>query len=339
MLPKSCRKRSISIEKSKGFSTAVRIKVSLIRLLRFASHAPRDEAVEVKYQLIVQASTDMWVPLADFNSLPTPGHQSSAALDDLGFSQASKLLISTLGESDRRHLNCAQQASYHLSIDATSVLITAAHFQRPLIRSCVILPPMAYASPNMTQIPGSSTSSATQPPVAKDDGAAPRSPAARQIRQLGLFFAGAGFLAASIAVTRRSVARRKIQAFPRYYSSNRATSQVDSGESSLLAVQALGLASLNVVSFGIMLTGGMSWAFDLSSVSELRERTQEALRRPGNYTVEDEKELEQMMSTILTKLGMQTEEEMEKVKEEMQKERDEKQAAETTEGTKATPKE
>lgn len=75
-----------------------------------------------------------------------------------------------------------------------------------------------------------------------------------------------------------------------------------------MAVQALGLATLNVMSFGILLTGGLSYSFDLCNMGELRARTQAALRRPGNFSDEDEKEMEKMMGSILDKLGMRTDE-------------------------------
>ena len=112
-------------------------------------------------------------------------------------------------------------------------------------------------------------------------------------------------MAASIAVARRSVLRRQLESFPKFYSGNRVMHKIDSGERSLMAVQALGLATLNVTSFGILMTGGIAWAFDLCDVRELRARTQAALRRPGTFSEEDEKEMEQMMGSILEKLGMQ----------------------------------
>jgi hypothetical protein len=94
--------------------------------------------------------------------------------------------------------------------------------------------------------------------------------------------------------------------FPKFYSSNRNPVKVDAGERSLLAAQALGLATLNVMSFGVMLVGGISWAFDLSSVAELRERTQAAVRRPGSVDPEDEKAMEELMEDLMGKLGMET---------------------------------
>lgn len=164
---------------------------------------------------------------------------------------------------------------------------------------------MAFASS-----PSMSHASATPPRRQQDASPAPPlSPVQRQLKQLGLLFAGAGFMAASIAVARRSVLRRQLESLPKFYSSNRAQLQqpVDSGERGLMAVQALGLATLNVMSFGVLLTGGISWAFDLCSLAELRGRTQAALRRQGGdfASPEDEQEMEKMMSSILDRLGMQ----------------------------------
>lgn len=127
----------------------------------------------------------------------------------------------------------------------------------------------------------------------------------RSFRQFGLLLTGAGFLAASVAVSRRSVLRMRQNSFPKFYSSNRAPVKIDSAERSLLAAQALGLATLNVMSFGVMLVGGISWAFDLSSVAELRERTQAAVRRPGSVNPEDEKAMEELMEELMGKLGME----------------------------------
>jgi hypothetical protein len=45
----------------------------------------------------------------------------------------------------------------------------------------------------------------------------------------------------------------------------------------LEAVEALSVATINAVSFTIMLTGGAFWAFDISSIAELRRRTRDRL--------------------------------------------------------------
>ncbi|VUC33171.1 unnamed protein product [Clonostachys rosea] len=133
------------------------------------------------------------------------------------------------------------------------------------------------------------------------------SPYLRQAKQFGLLLAGTGFLATSIAVARRSVVRRRLDIFPSFYTSNRTASKFDASDRQMLAVQALGLATLNVMSFGVMLVGGISWAFDISSIEELRQRTRTAMRRPTNISAEDEKEaereMEKMMENLMDKLG------------------------------------
>lgn len=132
----------------------------------------------------------------------------------------------------------------------------------------------------------------------------PSSPLARHARQLGLFFAGAGFLAASVAITRRAVVRRKVASFPKYYMPNMYQPKFDAADRSALAASALGLATLNVMSFGVMLVGGVSWAFDLCSIQELSVRSQAAVRRPGLVDPEDERKLEELMDDLMSKMGM-----------------------------------
>ncbi|KAL7938229.1 hypothetical protein V8C35DRAFT_291306 [Trichoderma chlorosporum] len=128
----------------------------------------------------------------------------------------------------------------------------------------------------------------------------------RPLKQFGLFFLGAAFTAASIGVSRRSVIRHRRDTFPKFYSSNTVGPQEGpSAEGALLGAHALGLATLSVSSFAVLLTGGLSWAFDLSSVEELRTKTRAALQRPGGeVSPEDEKEFEQMMDNLMAKLGM-----------------------------------
>ncbi|EHK22466.1 uncharacterized protein TRIVIDRAFT_120898, partial [Trichoderma virens Gv29-8] len=128
----------------------------------------------------------------------------------------------------------------------------------------------------------------------------------RPLKQFSLFFLGAAFTAASVGVSRRSVIRRQRESFPKFYSSNGVGPQEGpNSEGAILGVQALGLATLNVSSFAVLLTGGLAWAFDLSSVEELRVKTKAAMERPGGeVNPEDEKEFEQMMDNLMAKLGM-----------------------------------
>ncbi|KAL4722313.1 hypothetical protein ACLX1H_010664 [Fusarium chlamydosporum] len=166
--------------------------------------------------------------------------------------------------------------------------------------------PIRQTPPKVASIPSTiSTPSTPQKTTTSTILAPPQPTWERSFRQFGLLLTGVGFLAASVAVSRRSVLRMRQNSFPKFYSSNRNPVKVDPADRSLLAVQALGLATLNVMSFGVMLIGGISWAFDLSSIAELRERTQAAVRRPGSVNPEDEKAMEELMEDLMGKLGME----------------------------------
>lgn len=126
----------------------------------------------------------------------------------------------------------------------------------------------------------------------------------RPLKQFGFFALGAGLMAASVAVSRRAVVRRRLDSFPKFYYSNRTKLKFDSSERSVMAAEALGLATLNVMNFGVMLVGGVFWAFDISSVEELQARSDARRQRSGIASPEDDEQMEQMMSDLLARLGM-----------------------------------
>ncbi|TLS22564.1 uncharacterized protein PpBr36_09680 [Pyricularia pennisetigena] len=136
----------------------------------------------------------------------------------------------------------------------------------------------------------------------------------RSFRQLGLFFAGAGFLACTVGITRRAVLRKQVTAAPKFFSPSKyikpeprvdaqgnKTKVIDpEAEGGPLAVQALGLATLNVFSFAIMMTGGLSWAFDISSIDDLRVLARRKIHAgEGDPDPGGEKEIEDWMSNMM----------------------------------------
>ncbi|KAK9420917.1 hypothetical protein SUNI508_01008 [Seiridium unicorne] len=122
----------------------------------------------------------------------------------------------------------------------------------------------------------------------------------RSLSQLGLFAAGAGFLAFSTLITRRAIARKHIVGLPLFFEqSNRPASKIGS-DGGLVAVEALGLATLNTICFGVMATGGLSWAFDISTVAELRETARKhTLGGMGELDEAAEKEIAKYFSDIM----------------------------------------
>ncbi|ROT34700.1 hypothetical protein SODALDRAFT_329562 [Sodiomyces alkalinus F11] len=164
--------------------------------------------------------------------------------------------------------------------------------------------PLAMATPPgaQTPSPSSSAGASSRSPSSRVDN---RIVSPRSINQLGLFFAGAGFTLVSALITRRAVVRKKISALPKFYHTSHAPAGLQgNAEGSLIAIEALGLATLNVVSVGIMATGGLAWAFDLSSLEDLRERSRQSLYGHARQTDEaGEREMEEFATMLLTKLG------------------------------------
>ncbi|KAI0445808.1 hypothetical protein F4803DRAFT_108129 [Xylaria telfairii] len=130
----------------------------------------------------------------------------------------------------------------------------------------------------------------------------------RSLKQLGLFWAGAGFLSLATFITRRSVARKTLATIPKFYTpSNRPVSTIGS-DGSLIALEALNLATLNVVGFAIMMTGGFSWALDVSSIDDLRQMARKHIGPPGGRTDEEaEREVEEWVAKVLLRKEKQEE--------------------------------
>lgn len=122
----------------------------------------------------------------------------------------------------------------------------------------------------------------------------------RSLKQLGLFWAGAGFLSLATLITRRSVARKTLSTIPKFYTpSNRPVTTIGS-DSSLIALEALNLATLNVVGFAVMMTGGFSWALDVSNIDDLRQMARKHIGPAGGRTDEEaEREVEEWVAKVL----------------------------------------
>ncbi|TVY43695.1 hypothetical protein LOCC1_G004786 [Lachnellula occidentalis] len=122
----------------------------------------------------------------------------------------------------------------------------------------------------------------------------------RSRRQLGLFFAGAGFFAVTTAITRRSLVRRYKATIPRFYQPNNRPGFEVNG--AFEAFEALNIATINVLSVSMMVGGGLLWALDISSLDDMRQKVR--INMGVDASPEDseaEKEIEEMFSTILAR--------------------------------------
>jgi hypothetical protein len=158
-----------------------------------------------------------------------------------------------------------------------------------------------FSPPAGTRQPGSDRSSANEmsgTPASNGSDTSLLSPRSR--RQFGLFLAGATFTAFSALITRRALIRRYKATIPPYYHHNSQPRDVNGAAD---AAQALGLASLNVFSVAMMLTGGTLWGFNISSMDELRTKVRGGLGVDGTGKTEKEadEEIEEWLATVLSR--------------------------------------
>jgi hypothetical protein len=126
-------------------------------------------------------------------------------------------------------------------------------------------------------------------------------PRARAVRQLSLFFAGTAFFGLSLLITRRTVARKLLADAPkRFTPSNFQPKDVNGG---LEAAQAFGLATMNVTSAALMLTGGAMYALDVTDRNDMREKFKKSwgFERKLSDDEEKDEEMEDMVKQFLDK--------------------------------------
>ncbi|KAG0135980.1 hypothetical protein HOY82DRAFT_628906 [Tuber indicum] len=119
-------------------------------------------------------------------------------------------------------------------------------------------------------------------------------------RQITLLLGGTTFLALSIALTRRTIHRRKLSLVPKFYHpNNRPPTHPPNG--ALDALEALNLATLNTLSFGMMLVGGGMLAMDVCSLEDLRGRVHEGMGGKDAAAREAEEEFEEWLASVLAR--------------------------------------
>jgi len=95
--------------------------------------------------------------------------------------------------------------------------------------------------------------------------------------------------------------RRYKQVTPSFYQPN--TKPNLSFNAGLEAFEALNLATLNVASLSIMAAGGALWAFDISSMDDMRRKIRGGLGVDGTGRSEQdaEEEIEEWLATVLAR--------------------------------------
>lgn len=128
----------------------------------------------------------------------------------------------------------------------------------------------------------------------------------RSRRQFALYSAGAGCLVVSSIITRRALARRFRITYPKFFQpSNQQLVEIDGASE---AAEALAIATVNVASVGLMMTGGTLWALNISTMEDMRQRFGTRFEPDGTRVdVDAEKEAEKWISSVLEMIGKEKE--------------------------------
>lgn len=120
-----------------------------------------------------------------------------------------------------------------------------------------------------------------------------------------IFAAGVAFFGLSVFITRRSLARRRLASKAAFYSDAPAhtAEQSKNVSGAIEAVEALNLATLNVLSVAMMATGGALWYLDLNSLADARKMIRGGLGVDGKGMTEQEadEEIEEAIAAILAR--------------------------------------
>lgn len=120
-----------------------------------------------------------------------------------------------------------------------------------------------------------------------------------------IFGAGLGFIALSILSTRRSLARRRLASQAKFFSDQPSHHEQQSKQVSgaLEAVEALNIATINVLSVAMTATGAILWYLDINSLRDARIMIRGGLGVDGTGRTEEEanEEIEEVIAGILAR--------------------------------------
>ncbi|KAJ5632799.1 hypothetical protein N7490_009138 [Penicillium lividum] len=148
------------------------------------------------------------------------------------------------------------------------------------------------------------TTNQTQPlqsaPSPSESSQLAQQPLQRSNRNLTLLLGGVAFFSLSVWVTRRASIRKRIECIPPFYSSSTYFQPPVNGAGE--AFEALSLASLNVLSFGMMTTGAAMYALDINGLDDARRFMRVAMSSGIDETGKSDEQLEEEVTEWVTSL-------------------------------------
>lgn len=113
------------------------------------------------------------------------------------------------------------------------------------------------------------------------------------------------FFAFSLLITRRAFARKRFASNPAFYANAPAhqAEQAQKVSGPMEAMEALNLATINVLSLTMMATGGALWFLDINSVADARRliRGGPGVDGTGRSEKDAEEDFEEWMATVLAR--------------------------------------
>lgn len=157
--------------------------------------------------------------------------------------------------------------------------------------------------PSAVTIPAATTSSSQSSIVSAEQCAKIQEDGRR--RNKLILAAGLAFFGLSVVTTRRSLARRRIASQAAFFKDAPANNfeQAQNVSGALEAVQALQLATINVLSVTMVATGGALMYLDINSLADARRMIRGGLGVDGKGQTEDEanEEIEEAIASILSR--------------------------------------
>ena len=130
-------------------------------------------------------------------------------------------------------------------------------------------------------------------------------PQPRQNRNVVILGAGCAFFAFSLLISRRSFARKRLASNPAFYTNAPAHHQHQAKNVSgpMEALEALNIATINVLSLAMLSTGGAMWYFDINSMDDARRKLRGGLGVDGSGRSEAdaEEDFEEWMASTLSR--------------------------------------
>ena len=213
--------------------------------------------------------------------------------------QSSNCLSFRLSSIEARHLHCISIAMSFLFKPRTLPApdTPSKDAQSPATAVASANPPQA---PSQTQVipPSSTPTQITPTPQSQTFLQSITTPRSR--KQLSLFFGGAFFLCLTSVFTRRILAYRYRSTNPLFFHQSTTPHNI-AINGPIEAFQALNVATFTLGSTAMMLGGGLLWAFDISTLDELRRKVRGGLGvdGTGRDTRRVEEEFEEWLAQTL----------------------------------------